>query len=195
MSFMAQFITASIEKIYFGNLLLMLCFLSYLIWWVKTFSPVETKRTRAPFFLFIAFVSGITAMSILLSGMISLSEKSESMPVRYIIITGIFVFFVLLAVTRQVLNRPVTSELFIIHLWTVLVLSMADTLYGNGYLNFGEVQILMAMIAVSALISIFCYLIYYKLEKMLRYYVGMIPLALACCLSIAFLVVLEVAPH
>jgi hypothetical protein len=187
MNYIQQFLSESINKMYLGNILLLFCFLFYLAWWRITFNPYKVNRSGRPAYLFAAFILGIAAIFFILSSIASLAFESSALPVRYFILFGILAFMVLLPVTSRILKRLVTSELLIMHFWTVLELSMAEVLSGTGYLIFLYKQILVIMIAVASVISLICYLIYYRLDANLRFRVGMIPLGIACFMAVAFL--------
>ncbi len=190
MNDMLQFLSLSINKIYLGNILLVFCFLFYLAWWRIAFNPEKVSRRGGGAYLLAAFILGIAAIFFILSSIVSLSAESSALPVRDIILVGILVFIVMLLVTSRILKRPVTSELFIMHFWTVLELSMAEVLSGTGYIGFVYMQILVIMIAAAAIISLICYMIYYRLDGRSRFRVGTIPLGIACIIAIAFLAAL-----
>ncbi len=91
---------------------------------------------------------------------------------------GIISYVLLLAITSKLLYRQVTSELFIIIGWTVLELCFVNAMYRCGIIEKEAVVGLFAGIIVVAVLSIICYLLYYKLEYVKGYYDGMIPLVL-----------------
>ena len=69
-------------------------------------------------------------------------------------------------------------DVFIIIGWTVLELCFVNAMYRCGITGKEAVVGLFAGIIVVALLSIICYLLYYKLEYFKGYYDGMIPLVL-----------------
>lgn len=74
------------------------------------------------------------------------------------------------------LGRPITTELFLIVGWAVLVLSEVNTLFGWDLFSHRLTITLMAVIGVAALASLVCYVLYYRLGALAGYIDGMLPL-------------------
>ena len=91
----------------------------------------------------------------------------------------IAVYLILLAVTRLLFKRPVTTELFLIIGWAMLALSEINILYGVGRFSYRLAVIFTIVIGVAALISLVCYVLYYNLGNYAGYFDGMVPLLMA----------------
>jgi hypothetical protein len=182
--------TASLWKVFSGNLLLLLCSLFYLIWWVVTFRPDSSGGSAGVFCITAAFITGIAAIALLSSGINSLSHDSKGLPVRFILIGTAVLFVVLLFVTAVVFNRQVTSELIIIHIWVALEISAVAVLHGTGRFGPGRVAALAALVGIATVVGLICYVLYYRLDGMSSYRVGMVPLATDAFVMAVFLGVL-----
>ena len=170
--------TAPIWEIFYGNLLLLCCSLFYLVWWIETFRPnAKTGGPVGVICLTAAFLTGIAAIALLSAGINSLSHQSKSLPVRFILIGGAVLYFILLLVTAGAFHRIATSELIIMHIWAVLELSVIIVLYGTGHFGTGRAVILAALVGVATISGLICYVLYYRLSAMASYWDGMVPLA------------------
>jgi hypothetical protein len=89
---------------------------------------------------------------------------------------GIAIYFILLAVTHLLFQRPVTIELFLIVGWTTLALSEINVLYGIGRFSHALTVIFAVIVGIAALISLICYVLYYNLGNRASYFDGMVPL-------------------
>lgn len=78
---------------------------------------------------------------------------------------GIIAYILLFTITYFFLKRQVTTELFLIIGWAVLELSVINTLYKTEYFSFGGAVAFCIITAAAVLISLLCYISYYKLEK------------------------------
>ena len=79
----------------------------------------------------------------------------------------------------------VTSELLIITAWAVLELCVVNTLYRCENLVSGTAVRLSVWILAAALVSLVCYLLYYRLPYTAGYIDGCIPLVLAIAVILA----------
>ncbi len=76
------------------------------------------------------------------------------------------------------LKRQVTTELFLIVGWTVLMFLELNALYGMGHYTRTVTILLFVITVVAAAVGLVCYLLYYNLDKVKGYVDGMIPLLL-----------------
>ena len=136
-----QNFTASLWKVFSGNLLLLFCSLFYLIWWVVSFRPDSSGGPAGMFCIAAAFITGIAAIVLLAAGINSLSHNSKGLPIRFILIGAAVLFVVLLLVTAIVFHRQVTSELIIIHIWAALEISTVAVLHGTGRFGLGRATV------------------------------------------------------
>lgn len=81
-------------------------------------------------------------------------------------------------VSNIIFHRMVTMELFLIVGWTVLNLIVVDTLYASGLFS-GRVSSLFVVLTLIVVVaSLYCYMIYYDLEKWKGYIDGFLPLVM-----------------
>lgn len=182
--------TASLWEVFSGNLLLFFCSLFYLIWWVVSFRPGSSGGSAGVFCIAAAFITGIAAIALLSVGINSLSHNSKGLPVRYIMIGVAVLYVALLLVTVVVFHRQVTSELIIIHIWVALEISTVVVLHGIGRFGQGRIAALTVLVGISTIIGLICYVLYYRLDGLSSYWVGMVPLATDAFVMAVFLGVL-----
>jgi hypothetical protein len=185
--------TAPIWEIFFGNLLLLFCSLFYLVWWIVTFRPNSSAGQGGMFCITAAFLTGVAAIVLMSAGVNALSQDSRGLPVRFILIGGAALFFILLMATVMVFHRTVTSELIIIHIWAVLELSAVAVLYGTGHFGTGRTVTLTALVGVAIVVNLICYVLYYRLDAMASYRDGMVPLITDAFVMAVFLGVFAVS--
>jgi hypothetical protein len=85
-------------------------------------------------------------------------------------------YVALLLVTRLLFVRPVTSELLLIVVWTMLEVYVITVLNSAGRLTDTRFGIMCGVIAGDFLGSMVCYSVYYRLEEKTSFYVAMVPL-------------------
>ena len=160
-----------------GQVLLIACCVFYLIWWYRGFRPnVETDRIGGinGCLLLITAVLGIAGI------LFSLLPAPETVVKKYspmvILVGGITAYIILMMVTRYMLNRIVTSELFLIIGWTMLELSLLNRLDGSGLLSGPRLISVYISIALAFIISMILYVAYYRMEDNAAFYSAMIPL-------------------
>jgi len=101
---------APVWQIFAGNLLLLICSLFYLVWWVVCFGPNAPGKaaggSAGMIYLTGAFISGIAAIVLLSIGISTLSKDAKSVPVWLILLGGTVLFVVMFLVTTAVYHRP-----------------------------------------------------------------------------------------
>lgn len=179
--------TAPLRELFAGNLLLLLCSVFYLIWWVATFRPNASRGAIGVFSITSAFLTGIIAMVLMSVSVSALAPHSKSVPVRFILMGAAVLYLLLLWFTSAVLHRAVTSELLIIHIWAALELSAVAVLYGTGRFDFGRAATLAALVGIATVVGLVCYVLYYRLEGISGYLDGILPLASDALVMAVFL--------
>ncbi len=173
---------AGMKEILYGNYSMIACVICYLAWWGITFKPPAPESSLiGNAFLAGAFVFGLAGIFTIIHAITKMMTQPEThrfISLKAIMIAGIVSYIVLLMVSSKLLHRQVTSELFIIIGWTVLELCLVGTVYRFGNMVITSLTALFAGIIVAAVLSLVCYLLYYKLEYVKGYYDGMIPLIL-----------------
>ncbi len=185
--------TAPLWEIFAGNLLLLICSLFYLAWWVVSYRPSPSGGSFGWLYITAAFITGLAAIALMSGGINALSQDSTGLPVRFILMGGAALFIVLLLVTAIAFHRTVTSELLIIHIWAALELSAVAVLYGTGRFSAGRAAALAALVGIVTVAALICYVLYYRLDGTARYWSGMVPLATDAFVMAVFLGVLAVS--
>lgn len=186
--------TIPLWKIFSGNLLLFFTIVFYIAWWMVTFRPNKTRRTAgAGFFLVLAILTGAAAITIKFSGIETLSQAGKGFPVVYILLGAVALYIILLAITRIAFQRPVTAELLLITVWAALEGSAIAVLQGSGRFNPGQAWTLAALTLLATCVGIVCYILYYRLDDISRFWNGLIPLLVDAGVVTLFLAVLALS--
>lgn len=165
------------RQIFESNILLIICCIFYLAWWLLAFKPTgAVKGIKTGWLLIPAFVSGLAAIIFAAKGISAASVSVTLFPSGSLLWGGIAAYIILLAVTRFLLNRSVTTELFLIVGWAVLAMSEINVLYGTGCFSYRPAVTFTVIIVAAALISLICYILYYSLGERAGYFDGMVPL-------------------
>ena len=170
----------TVKQIFWGNILLIICCVFYLAWWLLAFKPVGAiKGIKTGWLLLPATIAGFAAVIIAVKGVLSASVRVTLFPGGVILWGGIAAYLILLVVTLLLFTRPVTTELFLIIGWAMLALSEINVLYGMGQYSHRSAVIFAVVIGIATMVSLVCYVLYYKLGDRAGYVDGMIPLIVA----------------
>ena len=165
------------KKIILGQFFLIVCCVFYLVWWYRGYRPgVNAQRTSGINGILLLITAAFGLLGAFLSaGPASILSKPRMDPAM-IIIAGIFAYIVLLLITKVIFHRVVTAELLLITAWTVLELSVINTLNAAGGLPDKRFYIMFAVIIAAFIISMILYVAYYRMEEMKAFYAAMVPL-------------------
>ena len=183
------------KQILFGNILLVVCCGFYFAWWLIAFKPSGTiSGMKSSWLLIPASISGLFGVVLIVQGMLTETLVKQLFPRGYVLWGGIAVYIILLAVTVLQLKRPATSELFLIIGWGVLALAEINTLFGAGIFPYRLSVRFILVISAATVISLICYILYYRLSSFAGYIDGMIPLLLSALTTASiscFMVILD----
>lgn len=168
------------HKVITGQILLVICCIFYVIWWSLCYKPdVIVNRTGGinGILLLITAGCGLAGTALTLYGLNAMPLKqTPKLNGSIIILDGIIVYFALMAITRGLLKRPVTTELVLITAWAMLEVSVINTLTAGQVYTDKQNTIAMILIAIAFVISMILYVLYYKMEPMKAYDAAMVPL-------------------
>lgn len=171
----------NMRRIMTGQILLIICFVFYLVWWYRGFRPgTSVKRLRGlnGILLALTMVFGIGGVTITILDGNGVDGALKINPAA-ILISGVGAYIVLMIVTRFIFHRIVTSELLLIVGWTMLELWAIVALNSGGSLSDVRFTILAFVLAAAFIVSIILYVAYYRMEEMKAFYTAMIPLIAA----------------
>jgi len=180
------------KQILIGNILFIVCCSFYLAWWSLAFKPSGAiKGVKTGWLLIPAFIVGLSGVILIVRGILAKTHVKLLFPNGYIIWGGIAVYIILLVITVLLLKRQATSELLLIVGWGVLALAEINALFGSGLFSHRLSAGLILLICTAVLISLICYILYYRLNGFAAYIDGMIPLILSALTvaSISFFIV------
>ena len=160
-----------------GEVLLVVCSLSYLVWWTITFRPLVRTPPGGGLFLAGAVLGGLGGLVLLGVGIAALLPKASAPALGATIVGGVLVGALLLYLTSSVAHRPVTTELPLIVVWATMQLAAGITLQTAGVLRAPAASAWIAATAIATLVGLGCYLIFYRLDPIPAYWIGMVPLA------------------
>ena len=161
-----------------GQCLLICCCVFYLIWWYRGFRPGTTVNRVGGVNGVLLLVTAILGLSGIALCLLSISDVETRLRISpaFIIFGGIIVYVLLLLVTKYVFHRIVTSELFLIVVWTMLEAAVINWLNGGGYLTGYRLAAMVIILIAAFVISIILYVAYYRMEEMKAFYAAMVPL-------------------
>lgn len=175
-----------VKQIFTGNILLVICCAFYLAWWLLAFKPVGAiKGMKTGWLLIPAAAAGVLAVVRMIRGIETATMKTALFPGWAVVWGGIAAYLVLMAVTVLLFKRPVTTELLLIVGWAMLALAEINVLYGTGRFSCRQALLFCVIIGVAFLISLVCYVLYYRLDSRAGYLDGMVPLLLAAAVTAA----------
>ena len=170
---------AAMNTLFRGVLMLAACAGCYLLWWGVAFYP----ERHAPLWLsgillVVTAVCGIMAVNWMAQGIFQTEGIRKGASGGWILAGGVICYIVLLVISNLVFHRMVTTELFLIVGWAVLNLVTVNVLYTSGLFSYG-ISIAFGVLTLAVVVgSLYCYMIYYKLEKWKGYIDGFLPLVM-----------------
>jgi hypothetical protein len=170
-------LTVPLWEILGGNLVMFASIVFYIAWWTVSFRPnVNSKSASAISFMAVAIIAGVAAITTISVGINSLSQVAKVFPVRYILIGAAASYVILLAVTRIVFQRAVTSELLLMIVWAAIESSVIAVLQSSGRFSTAQALTFGTIIFMTTVIGMICYVLYYRLDGLRRFWDGLIPL-------------------
>ncbi|MGI6735854.1 MAG: hypothetical protein ACOX41_00875 [Anaerovoracaceae bacterium] len=181
------------QQILLGQSLLIVCCVFYLIWWSISYRPgLDVSRIGGirGVLLLVTAAAGIAGVLFSLLGNGRLQAAAPKLNGSLILIGGIAAYVLLLLITRLLLHRPVTTELFLIVAWAVLELALLSKLNGAGAITDFRFAVMIAVLAAAVVSSLVFYVLYYRMEPVTAYRMAMVPLITECgsmCVLLALL--------
>ena len=153
-----------------GQGVMALCCLFYAAWWYVAYNPkvnVNEFGGMAGILFWITFACGIAAIYLNIYGIRNLAD------VKQICLIGGAAYVILFAVTVFIFHRPLTAELFLIVAWANLETAAIFAAFQG---NFPKILIL--IVTVATIFALISYLLYYNVDELKAFYLGMLPLIL-----------------
>lgn len=177
------------KQMFLGNALLAICAAFYLAWWILAFKPTGAVR-HTGWLLLPATLSGVAAVALICMGVTQAPRDEVLVRPLFVAAAGAVLFAALVAITGGAMGRPVTAELVLIVGWATLSVCQLVALTAMGVWGRGAAVAQAAYIAAATLVSLICYMAYYKLDATKGWVDGMVPLvavavyALAVCAAL-----------
>src|SRR5438094_9013870 len=100
-----------------GEVLLVVCSVSYLVWWTITFRPSGRTPSGGGPFLAGAVLGGLAGLVLLSVGIAVLLSRASWPALVATVVGGVVAGALLVYVTSSLAHRPVTTELPLIVVW------------------------------------------------------------------------------
>ncbi len=178
-----------------GQISLILCCIFYLLWWRAGFYPgvtVSRVTGRVGILLYITAALGVLGVILSVTGANHIVAGKDIISGTAVLIGDVLVYIVLLLGSRFLLHRQVTTELFLIVGWSMLMILAAGKVYSADAINDRSFIAMLIIIAVAAALSMIFYLAYYNVSPMRGYIYGMIPLITEAFSMLIFTVMLVI---
>lgn len=173
-----------------GHIFLIICGAFYLAWWCYAFYPgYRGSRVTgiAGILLLITAITGLAGVSATIMGIMEKGTREQFIPGTFILFGSVSLYILLLIISSRLLHRQVTTELLLIILWTALEISSYQSAYCAEWIEAGMMWFLIILIGVCAVISLYFYLQFYRVNADRGYVYGMIPLILVEICMVIFL--------
>ncbi|MDO5520635.1 MAG: hypothetical protein Q4G58_09100 [bacterium] len=180
--------STQMKQLILGNTLLLICSTFYLAWWVVAFRPNGGHTAVSTGLLIFAFGTGIIGLYNMIAGMSRMPYETTLFPQRTLLWSGVIVYLVALAITYYAFKRQITSELLLIIGWGVLELSVINIVYGTGAFSAKTAVVLCSVIVIAIILSLVCYVAYYRLSGTASYVDGMLPLIMEALVMIVLII-------
>lgn len=115
----------AVKTLIAGQISLILCCIFYLLWWKAGFYPgvtVSRVTGRVGILLYITAAFGILGLILSITGINIIKVEKDIVSGPAVLIGGVIAYIVLLLGSRFLLHRQVTTELFLIVGWSVLMI-------------------------------------------------------------------------
>lgn len=171
-----------------GHVWMAVCAVLYLAWWAVFFRPRAVKPHGAERAIGIglilgAVVCGCAGVACLARGAGGLSHTVDAV---LVVLAAFGAYVVLLAFTRALFKRQVTTELLLIVAWAALEWFVLDGAACAGV----AVGAPAALVGIAFLFSMVCYVLYYRLHGWTAFFDGCGPLLAVGAISLAFVFLL-----
>lgn len=185
---------SALARVWQGHALLAACAALYLVWWVLFFRPEGSKPAGALYTFGVACILGASPCGLagVFGATAALGElpQAGSVPGWAFALGGVAGYLVLLALTAGVFHRQVTTELLLIDAWGAFELCVVASLTAAGALGSAAVPAMYALVGVLVVVSLACYVLYYRLGPAASFVDGMVPLVAVGVVSVVLVALL-----
>lgn len=172
-----------------------LCAALYLVWWVVFFRPGAGK-VQGPLYWFgagclvVAAIAGIVGAVLIAMGANGVSAGS-GLSGWWFVLGAVVAYAAFAWATTRFFERPITTELLLFVVWGALELYVASVLGASGALDRAAVVWLVAIVVAVFVLSLVCYVLYYRLDALPSFVDGALPLVAVGVFSVILPLVLK----
>lgn len=178
-----------------GHALMVACCALYLAWWAIFFWPKVSGgeahgalRTIGIIAILGAVACGLFGATRICGGAASLASSGA---VIGCLVGSVVLYIALLAITQRALQRQPTTELVLFVAWLGMEALSVLALGGAG--QTGTATLAAELAVAGFVVSLVCYVLYYRLDPLPSFVDGCIPLALIGVVSVVVACVMPVA--
>ncbi len=169
---------ASTDNLINGHAALLCCAVLYLVWWLIFFRP-HTTVSKPLYGIGVLCILGATLTGIF--GTLSVAQGAyaldESTDALLFIGGAVVAYLVLVALTRGILKRQITTELVLIVAWSALEFFTAHQLFNTETIPNIAGWFLFALTLIFTAESLVCYTLYFRVKPLPALFIGAAPLA------------------
>lgn len=170
---------AAVSLLRRGLWILSACCLSYILFWFNGYQPEKAFRRSQPLSIFLfllTFALGACGLYFILNGMNGFEPKHTPVCGTAIVISAIVLYLLMAWITIHFFQRPVTTELLLITLWTALMVQILNVSVSQNLLTHTETVISIVLLILVYLICMVLYVAYYRMSPWPAYWFAAMPL-------------------
>lgn len=174
-----------------GQAVMVLCCILYIIWWYRCYRPgtlVDRTHGFNGILLFLIIVTGFSGIALSFQNLPFNGKLLIADDLHLSATAAVFIF--MLVVTLFIFRRSVTSELFIITIWTAVETAVCNRMYAGSLIGKGSYITGLIIIALAFCVSMIMYVLYYRMEENRAFYAAMVPLVAAAFTAAALLLMI-----
>lgn len=156
------------------------CCASYILFWLNGYQPEKAFRRSQPLSILLfllTFVLGALGLYFIISGMNAFEPKHTPVSGTVILISAIALYLIMAWITVHFFQRPVTTELLLITLWTALMVQILNVSAAQNLMTHGKTIVSIVLLISVYLICMILYVAYYRMDPWPAYRAAAMPLA------------------
>lgn len=182
--------TAVLKK---GLFILSACCGSYILFWLNGYQPEKAFRRSQPLSILLfllTFALGAIGLYFIINGMNQFDSKPTPVKGSVIVIMAVIIYVLTAWITLHFFNRPVTTELLLITLWTALILQILNVSSAQNLLSHAGMIVSLILLILVFVLCMVLYVAYYQMDPWPAYWLAAMPLLAIgiYCSILAFLI-------
>lgn len=170
---------AALSTLKKGLFLLSACCGSYILFWLNGYQPEKAFRRSQPLSILLfllTFALGAIGLYFIINGMNTFEPKQTPVKGTFIIIAAVIVYVVTAWITLHFFNRPITTELLLITLWTALMVQILNVSSAQNLLSHTGMIVSIVLLILVFILCMVLYVAYYQMDLWPAYWAAAMPL-------------------